>query len=322
MDLSLVIPVFNEQECLGELIERCLAACQKTGREFEIILVDDGSKDRSRAIIEEQNAAHPEVVGVFLNRNYGQHAAVMAGFAQSRGAIVVTLDADLQNPPEEIPRLVAEIDKGHDMVGSIRANRHDTPFRKFASRCVNWMVRRMTGADMHDYGCMLRAYRRDIVDVLLSCRETTRFIPVLANSFAANPVEIEVSHAERGSGDSKYSFFKLINLYLDLLTCMSTFPLRLASIIGAVMCIAGLCMGVILFGGRLLFGSGWAVDGTFTMFSIEFVFLGGIFLCVGILGEYLGRIYNDVRQRPAYYVRRVVGGEQSEKKGRTRKGRK
>lgn len=307
MDVSLVIPVFNEEKCLDELVNRCLAACRPMGREFEIILVDDGSRDASRAIIERHGAEHPEVVGVFLNRNYGQHAAVMAGFAQSRGHIVVTLDADLQNPPEEIPRLVAKIDEGHDVVGSVRANRHDSAFRKTASRYVNAMVRRITGNAMRDYGCMLRAYRRDIVDALLSCKETTRFIPVLANAFAGNPAEIDVGHAERAVGDSKYGFFKLVSLYLDLLTCMSTLPLRLASVVGAAMSVVGVAIALVLFFGRLIYGSAWAVDGIFTVFAVLFVFMGGLYLGIGILGEYLGRIYNDVRGRPAYFVQRVVG---------------
>lgn len=312
MDLSLVIPVYNEEKCLDELIERCNATCEKIGGSYEIVLVDDGSRDRSRDIIEMHHDRIPNIVGVFLNRNYGQHAAVMAGFSQSRGDVVVTLDADLQNPPEEIPRLLEKIREGHDVVGSVRSNRRDSMFRKLVSRCVNGLVRRVTGVDMHDYGCMLRAYRREIVDALLSCRETTRFIPVLANAFAANPAEIDVAHAERTDGPSKYSLFKLVNLYLDLLTCMSTFPLRMASIIGVFMSAIGLAAGVTLFAGRLIYGSEWAVDGIFTVFSLEFVFLGGIYLSVGVLGEYAARIYNDVRARPSYFVRRVIGGAQAD----------
>lgn len=311
MELSLVIPVFNEEKCLPELLERCLKTCRAIGTTFEVVLVDDGSRDTSRDIIEKcHDAGNPEIVGVFLNRNYGQHAAVMAGLAQAKGDVVVTLDADLQNPPEEIPRLLEKMREGHDVVGTIRANRQDSHFRKIMSKCVNYMVRRVTGVDMHDYGCMLRAYGRDVVNALLSCRETTRFIPVLANSFAANPAEITVGHAERASGDSKYSVFKLVSLYMDLLTCMSTFPLRVASVVGAVMCCVGVAAAVVLLGGRLVFGSTWAVDGTFTLFSLTFIFLGGIYLSVGVLGEYLARIYNDVRARPAYFVKRVVGGKE------------
>jgi undecaprenyl-phosphate 4-deoxy-4-formamido-L-arabinose transferase len=310
MELSLVIPVFNEEKCLPELLERCLKTCRGIGTTFEVVLIDDGSRDASRDIIEKcREAGNPEIVGVFLNRNYGQHAAVMAGLAQAKGDVVVTLDADLQNPPEEAPKLLEKMRTGHDVVGTIRANRQDSMFRRYMSKCVNYMVRRVTGVDMHDYGCMLRAYSRDVVNALLSCRETTRFIPVLANSFAANPAEITVAHAERASGDSKYSVFKLVCLYLDLLTCMSTFPLRVASVVGVAMSCLGLLAALVLLGGRLILGSAWAVDGTFTLFSIAFLFLGGLYLGVGVLGEYLARIFNDVRARPAYFVRRVVGGD-------------
>lgn len=319
MDFSVVVPVFNEEKCLEELVNRCLAACGQTKRSFELILIDDGSKDASPKMISGYCAAHPEVVGVFLNRNYGQHAAVMAGFAQSKGDIVITLDADLQNPPEEIPNLLAMTDAGHDVVGTIRRDRRDPWFRRIMSKAVNWMVRRATGVMMHDYGCMLRAYSREIIDALLSCRETTRFIPVLANSFAARPGEITVGHAERKAGDSKYSKLKLISLYFDLLTCMSTFPLRMATILGVVMSILGIVSGLILILGRIAFGSSWAVEGVFTMFAITFALLGVLYLAIGILGEYLGRVYNDVRSRPMYLVKTVVGGKESSKSKTERK---
>ena len=309
MELSVVIPVYNEEKCLEELVRRCVEVCRGTGRTFELILVDDGSRDASPALIEAAHAAHPEVVGVLLNRNYGQHAAVMAGLAHSRGEVVVTLDADLQNPPEEIPRLLERIDAGHDVVGSVRAKRRDSWFRRKASRIVNGMVRLATGIAMRDYGCMLRAYRRDVVDAILDCRETTRFIPVLANYFAGNPTEIEVGHAERADGDSKYNFFRLISLYLDLLTCMSTFPLRMASLLGMAMSVVGVLAGITLLVTRIAYGAEWAGEGTFTVFSLVFVLLGGLYLAVGVLGEYTARIYNDVRARPPYRVRRVVGGE-------------
>ena len=308
MDLSLVIPVFNEEQSLPELIRRCLAVGRSLGREFEIILVDDGSRDSSPDIIAAQGAANPEVTGVFLNRNYGQHAAIMAGFAGARGEVVVTLDADLQNPPEEIPRLLAKIEEGHDVVGTVRRRRKDTAFRKTISRWVNRMVRTATKVDMHDYGCMLRAYRRSIVQDLLDCRESTRFIPVLANSFALNPAEIDVDHAPRDAGASKYNIFRLLNLYLDLLTCMSTFPLRLASVMGVILCLVGVAAGLVILAGRILYGPGWAVDGTFTLFSLAFVLLGGLYLGLGIMGEYLARLYNTARNRPLYRIRRVVGG--------------
>jgi undecaprenyl-phosphate 4-deoxy-4-formamido-L-arabinose transferase len=312
-EFSVVIPVYNEKDNLPELIDRCLAACKKTRRSFEIIPVDDGSRDGSRDIISRAAERYPEVVAVILNRNYGQHAAVFAGLDQSKGEIVVTLDADLQNPPEEIPRLVHEMDRGVDVVGTVRKNRQDTVFRRSASALINRMVRRTTGVLMNDYGCMLRAYRRSVVDAMLQCRERSTFIPILANSFAGSTAEIPVEHAPRENGESKYNFLKLISLQFDLLTSMSTFPLRLLSFMGAVISTCGVCFGVLLMVLRLVYGAVWAGEGVFTLFAVLFVFIGAQFIGLGLLGEYIGRIYHDVRSRPRYFVERVVGASRTPK---------
>jgi undecaprenyl-phosphate 4-deoxy-4-formamido-L-arabinose transferase len=314
--VSVVIPVFNEEQNLQELVTRCLKACGDTGESFEIVLVDDGSSDASPQIIAEaaeQNAG--KIVGVLLNRNYGQHAAVMAGLAECRGEIVVTLDADLQNPPEEIPKLVRKVAEGFDVVGTIRTPRHDPFFRRVASRIVNRAARKATGVMMHDYGCMLRAYRRPVVDTMLQCHERSTFIPALANSFARRPAEIEVHHAERSRGDSKYSLWKLINLQFDLLTSMTTFPLRLLTVLGGFTSMLGVGLGVFLLVMRLAYGAEWAAQGVFTLFAVLFIFTGAQFVAMGLLGEYIGRIYHDVRARPRYFVHQVVGrrepGEQN-----------
>jgi len=306
--LSVVIPVFNEEACLPELIRRCQAACETTKQSFEIVFVDDGSSDASRQIIEANSVKYPEqIIGVLLNRNYGQHAAVMAGFAHCRGEIVITLDADLQNPPEEIPRLVAKMEEGFDVVGTVRVNRQDSVFRKLSSAIVNHVVQKSTGVLMHDYGCMLRAYHRDNVRAMLQCQERSTFIPILANSFARKTAEIEVRHAERAVGDSKYSFWKLINLQFDLLTGMTTFPLRLLSLLGTAISMAGVGFGVFLLVMRMIYGSTWAVQGVFTLFAILFIFVGAQFVGMGLLGEYLGRMYYDVRARPRYFVHKITG---------------
>jgi len=306
--VSVVIPVFNEERCLAELLARCLQACAATGNSFEIVLVDDGSSDASRRIIAEAAERHAgKIVGVFLNRNYGQHAAVMAGFAECRGRIIVTLDADLQNPPEEIPELVRKIEEGYDVVGTIRTPRHDPLFRRVASCIVNHAARKATGVMMHDYGCMLRAYRRDVIDAVLQCHERSTFIPVLANSFARKTTEIEVRHAERTAGNSKYSLWKLINLQFDLLTSMTTFPLRLLSVLGGLTSMAGVGLGVFLLVMRLIYGAQWAAEGVFTLFAVLFILTGAQFVAMGLLGEYIGRIYHDVRARPRYFVHQVVG---------------
>lgn len=311
--VSIVIPVFNEETNLEELIRRCMDACGSMDKHFEIILVDDGSTDSSPTMITEAaEQSGSKVVGVFLNRNYGQHAAVMAGFAESKGDIVVTLDADLQNPPEEIPRLVEKTEEGFDIVGSVRVHRRDTLFRRLASFMINKAAQKATGVIMHDYGCMLRAYRRQIIEAVLKCHERSTFIPVLANSFARKTTEIYVHHDKRSNGDSKYGFFKLISLQFDLLTSMTTFPLRLLSMLGTVISAMGIGFGVLLLVLRLIHGPEWAAEGVFTLFAVLFIFVGAQFVGMGLLGEYIGRIYHDVRARPRYFVQRVVGGTRPE----------
>jgi len=311
--LSLVIPVFNEERNLTELIHRCLAVCERSGRPFEIILVDDGSRDESARVIRRAAHAHPDrVVGVLLNRNYGQHTAVMAGFAQMRGDLAVTLDADLQNPPEEIPKLLKAVEGGADVVGGVRAARCDSWFRRLSSRLVNQVVRKATGVGMRDYGCMLRAYRRHVVDAMLQCHERSTFIPVLANTFASRTAEVEVAHAERRHDDSKYSFWKLINLQFDLLTSMTTFPLRLLSLLGGAAALLGFAFGALLLGMRLFYGASWGAEGVLTVLAVLFVFVGAQFLGMGLLGEYLGRIYQDVRARPRYLVRELIRAPDAE----------
>lgn len=307
--VSVVIPVYNEQDSLPELLRRTDAACRQLGRAYEIVLVDDGSRDGSAELLQEAaEAPDSHVLAVILNRNYGQHAAIMAGFEQCRGDLVITLDADLQNPPEEIPRLVEQAARGYDVVGTVRGNRQDSALRRWPSKLINLAVQRSTGVAMSDYGCMLRAYRRGIVKAMLACRERSTFIPILANSFARHTSEIVVGHAEREHGESKYGFLRLVNLMFDLVTCMTTSPLRLLSLVGAGMALAGTAFGALLLVLRLLFGAAWAGNGLFVLFAILFLFSGVQLVGMGLLGEYLGRMYNDVRARPRFFIERVARG--------------
>lgn len=306
--VTVVIPVFNEHENLPELLRRTLETCRAMQREFEIVLIDDGSRDDSPEILTRAAQENPgEIIVVLLNRNYGQHNAIMAGFAQAKGDVIVTLDADLQNPPEEIPRLVEAAANGFDVVGTIRRDRQDSGFRKIASATVNKITAKTTGVEMHDYGCMLRAYRRPIVQAMLQCGERSTFIPVLANSFARRTTEIEVGHAAREFGESKYSVWQLVNLQFDLLTATTTFPLRVLSLVGTAISLLGIGFGVFLLLLRLAFGEHWAAEGVFTLFAVLFIFIGAQFIGLGLLGEYIGRIYTDVRARPRYFVQEVVG---------------
>ncbi|BEH98535.1 undecaprenyl-phosphate 4-deoxy-4-formamido-L-arabinose transferase [Edwardsiella ictaluri] len=309
--VSVVIPVYNEQDSLSELLKRTIAACDSMGKQYEIVLVDDGSSDRSAEILREA-AQRPgsRVVAVLLNRNYGQHSAIMAGFNHIKGDLVITLDADLQNPPEEIPRLVEAADQGYDVVGTIRQDRQDSWFRRRASRLINGLIQRTTGKSMSDYGCMLRAYRSSVIKAMLHCHERSTFIPILANSFARRTIEIPVKHAEREHGESKYGLMKLINLMYDLVTCLTTTPLRALSIFGSVVALLGFAFAVLLILMRLTLGPQWAAEGVFTLFAVLFIFIGAQFVGMGLLGEYIGRIYNDVRARPRYFIQNVVRANQ------------
>lgn len=311
--ISVVIPVYNEEATLDELIKRCLESCDKTKKKYEIILIDDGSSDNSVKMMKKASEDNPgKLISVLLNRNYGQHSAIMAGFSQCEGDLIITLDADLQNPPEEIPRIVEAAEQGNDVIGTRRVNRQDTLFRRAASFVVNKAAQKATGVKMTDYGCMLRGYRKHIVEAMLMCHERSTFIPVLGNSFARNTIQIDVSHNERVAGDSKYSLWKLINLQFNLLTCMTTFPLRLLSVIGGGVSFCGILLGIYILIRRFMNdGDVWSAQGIFTLFAISFIFSGFQLVGMGLLGEYIGRIYDDVRARPKYFIQSVNGKKES-----------
>jgi undecaprenyl-phosphate 4-deoxy-4-formamido-L-arabinose transferase len=302
--ISVVIPVYNEEKGLEELFKQLVPVMEGMNRTYEIVLVDDGSTDRSLEILRKH--AGEKIKVVELTRNYGQHAAVFAGFESSDGAIVITLDADLQNPPREIPRLVKTMEEGeYEVVGTIRMARQDTFFRRTASAAVNAMTRKITGVNLNDWGCMLRAYRREVVRYMVDSREHSTFIPALATKFAKRITEIEVGHNERFAGESKYSLLKLISLQFDLVTSFSEFPLKLMLYIGFFMAFVGVGFGIFLAVARLYFGALWAAQGVFSLFAVMFILMGAQFLAFGLMGEYVGRIYREVKRRPAYTIRRI-----------------
>ncbi len=306
--ISVVIPVYNEQDVLQALFDRLYAVLDNTGERYEVIFVNDGSRDRSAQMLAAQFKLRPDVTRVVLfNGNFGQHMAIMAGFEHVRGQIAVTLDADLQNPPEEIPRLVAAIRDGHDYVGSIRLQRNDTAFRRVASRLMNQLRENITHIQMTDQGCMLRAYDRALVDTLNACREVNTFIPALAYTFAATPTEIEVAHEERHAGESKYSLYKLIRLNFDLVTGFSTVPLQWFSLIGSVLSLGAGGLFVLLLVRRFVLGA--EVEGVFTLFALQFFLIGIMLFGIGLLGEYVGRIQQEVRSRPRYRISAVLESE-------------
>jgi undecaprenyl-phosphate 4-deoxy-4-formamido-L-arabinose transferase len=309
--ISVVIPVYNEEENLEELGERLSRVLLSMSRPFEIILVDDGSSDHSWDILRRLHLSQPEHFrAIQFHRNFGQHQAVFAGLSAARGQIMVTLDADLQNPPEDIPKLVAKIEEGYDAVGGWRENRRDSWLRKLPSALVNRVMSWVTGVKLRDYGCMLRAYRREVVDSINQCNESSSFIPALANIYARRVAEIPVGHAERERGQSKYNLFKLIRLNFDLMTGFSNFPIHVVGAMGVTIAVLGLAFGLFLFIRRLLIGP--EVEGVFTLFAILFVFVGLNTLGLALIGEYVGRIYKEVRGRPRYVIRQTLGDESGE----------
>ena len=308
--VSIVIPVYNEQDGLASLFAQLYPVLDALGCSYELLLIDDGSRDRSAALLREQYQRRPDVTRVvLLAGNFGQHNAILAGFERARGNMLITLDADLQNPPHEIPRLVEQINAGHDYVGTVRTGRQDSLWRVLPSRLLNVLRERTTRIHITDQGCMLRAYGRNVVDAINDCPEMNTFIPALGYLFARSPVEIPVAHAEREAGESKYSLYSLLRLNFDLMTGFSIVPLQIYSVLGVSISLLSLLFVVYMGIRRLVIGP--EVEGVFTLFGIAFFLIGVVLAGVGLLGEYVGRIYAQVRARPRYRIQAVLSGPQS-----------
>ena len=316
--LSVVVPVYNEEAGLPALFARLFPALDALRVPYEVIFVNDGSRDRSAALLADQFRVRPDVTRVVLfNANYGQHMAIIAGFERVHGGRVVTLDADLQNPPEEIGKLLAAMDEGADYVGGVRRTREDAWWRRVASRWMNKVRERITHIRMTDQGCMLRAYSREVADAVAASREVSIYIPALAYTFAHHPVEVEVAHEERAAGESKYSLYRLIRLNFDLVTGFSLVPLQMFSLIGMLVAVGSVALYVFEIARKLAAGD--YEDGFRAIWDrdiLEFFLIGLVLFGLGIVGEYVGRIYQQVRERPRYTVRAVL-----ERDGATGDGR-
>lgn len=303
--LSVVIPVYNEEEGLQTLFDRLYPILDNLGISYEVVFINDGSRDRSAVILREQFQRRQDVTRVILfNGNFGQHMAITAGFEHARGDRVVTLDADLQNPPEEIAKLLAKMDEGYDYIGSIRKQRNDSWWRHVGSRAMNRLRERITNIKMTDQGCMLRAYDRPLIDAINSCKEVNTFVPALAYTFARNPAEVMVEHEERALGESKYSLYSLIRLNFDLMTGFSVVPLQWFSMAGIAISLMSAFFVVFLLVRRLFVGP--EAEGLFTLFAVAFFLIGLTLFGIGLLGEYIGRIYLQVRHRPRYLIQAVL----------------
>ncbi len=311
--VSVVVPVYNEEDGLQALFDRLYPALDALNTPYEILFINDGSRDRSAGLLSAQYEKRPDVTRVILfNGNFGQHRAILAGFEHSKGSRIVTLDADLQNPPEDIGTLLAEMDKGHDYVGSIRRQRNDSWWRHVASRSMNNLREKLTKIKMTDQGCMLRAYSRRIIDTINQCQEMHTFIPALAYSFSQNPTEVVVGHEERFAGESKYSLYSLIRLNFDLMTGFSILPLQLFSMLGIFVSLGSGALFLLLVLRRIFMGP--EVGGLFTLFAIVFFLIGIALFGIGLLGEYIGRIYHEVRQRPRYLIANILQADPDQHK--------
>tara|TARA_A100000171_G_C2137263_1_gene151324 strand:- start:3772 stop:4818 length:1047 start_codon:yes stop_codon:yes gene_type:complete len=304
--LSVVVPVYNEEDCLESLYKRLTKVCDNIGKPFEIIFTNDGSKDNSSDILKEFHNRRPDQIRVIeFNGNFGQHMAIMAAFERVRGQVIVNMDADMQNPPEEIPKLLEKYEEGHDYVGSYRDGRDDSfILRSLPSLIMNRLRGLATGIRIKDQGCMFRAYSRRVVDLITQCDESSTFVTVLGYTFASNPVEIPIKHVAREEGDSKYDLYKLVRVTFDLFTGFSMAPLHVFTVFGFLVSgLSGLLVAY-LFARRLIVGP--EAEGLFTLFAILFFLISVAITGIGIVGEYVGRIYQVVRHRPRFLIRDIL----------------
>ena len=301
-DVSVVVTLFDEAGSVDELYRRATAAL--AGRDFELIFVDDGSTDGTFERVEELHATDPRVRGVRFKRNFGQHPAMHAGLSRARGAIVVTLDGDLQNEPEDIPRLVAAVEAGSDVASGRRVTRRDSVARKLPSRLINGMLRRFTGVEISDFGCAFNAYRRSAVEPVLGSIGKQKFTKALVLSAGASVVEVDVAHSARG-GPSRYSPFRLVRLALHVLAGFWPQPIQWIGVTLGVVC-------TLLATGLGAYGIGYWIDRSnfpgplFGGVAVLFV-LGIQGFILALIGEYLGRIQRDVEGRPLYTIERELG---------------
>lgn len=298
--ISIIAPVYNEEENLTEFNQRIVSVLKSMDKKYEVIYVDDGSKDKSLGIIKEFKDKFDFVHYISLQRNFGQHAAIMAGLKLAEGDIIITIDTDLQNPPEEIPKLIEEINKGFDVISTKRIDRKDNILRKLPSNLMNKIISQLTGVKLNDYGCMMRAYTKKIVNLLLEYGEKSVYIPAFTSWLTNNIKEIEIKHEPRVKGKTKYSFLKLLNQAFDLITAYTLFPIQVISIIGLLLFIGGIFLFCYLMYFRIFIGS----PSSLTSFVAILIFLSGtILLSLGIISEYLVRMYKEVKKTPFYIIK-------------------
>jgi glycosyltransferase involved in cell wall biosynthesis len=315
-DLSVVVPFYDEQDAVEPFFRELLGCLDRLGKDAEVIAVDDGSHDRTFERLAAVHASDPRVRVIGLRRNFGQTAALAAGFAHARGHIVVTMDGDLQNDPADIPRLLATLDEGHDVVSGWRHERRDGRLdRVLPSQIANSIISRVTGVHLHDYGCGIKAYRREVVEALRLYGEMHRFLPAIAADLGARVTELPVNHRARTLGRSKYGLTRTVRVILDLLTVkfLSDFSTRPIQVFGLVGLLATLVGGVMLLGlgiERIFFGIE-LTGRPIVLLAIVLLITGLQFITFGLLGEMLARTYHESQGKPVYVVREILGRGQA-----------
>jgi glycosyltransferase involved in cell wall biosynthesis len=313
MNLSIVIPIYNEEENVVELHQRLKSVLDKMENSYEIILVDDGSRDNTLSLLEDIQKNDNNVVVISLRRNFGQTAAFAAGFDHARGDVIITMDGDLQNDPNDIPRLVAMM-KDYDLVSGWRKNRQDKFLsRKLPSMIANKLISKVTGVNLHDYGCSLKAYRSDVIKNLNLYGELHRFIPAVASWYGVRMAEIETTHHPRLRGTSKYGISRTIRVVLDLITVkflrsFSTKPLQFFGPFGLLSGFLGFLISAYLSVDKLVFGND--IGGRPLLLLGALLIMVGIqFIGMGLLGEMMVRIYHEAQKKPIYVIKKVLGPE-------------
>jgi undecaprenyl-phosphate 4-deoxy-4-formamido-L-arabinose transferase len=299
--LSIVIPLYRDEDAVAEIFRRCEPILDAQPDGGELVLVDDGGLDLTtpRALELAETFAHPTTI-VQLTRNFGQHPAVFAGLAHARGNRVVTLDSDLQYPPEEIPKLLAELGPEYPVVSGYRADRRDPFTRRLITRALTRWLNRQTRAQLHDFGSMFRAYDRKTVDLMIRFTERHRYVPAVVAWLGVPVKEVAITHAPRGEGGSRYRLSTLVEMVFDLVTGYAVFPLRLLTVIGLIASAAGFIGTFSFVVYRVVIGAG--VSGLVSAFALVFALLGVVLLLVALIGEYVGRIYSEAKARPYFVV--------------------
>ena len=324
--LSLIIPVYNEADTLVPLHQEITNSCRKMGHTYEIIFVDDGSRDDSFSVLKKIQSEDPKVSIIRLRKNFGQTPALVAGFDHSSGKVIITLDADLQNDPNDFGLLIEKLEEGYDIVNGWRKKRRDKLLsRRVPSNLANWLISTITGVKLHDYGCSLKAYRREVIQNIRLYGELHRFIPAIASNMGITLTEVVVNHRPRTLGRSKYNIWRSPKVLLDLMTVKfllsySTRPLQIFGIFGMISGLGGVGIGFYLSYQRLIKMQGIS-DRPLLLLSILLIVVSIQFITLGLLAEIMVRSYHESADKKIYHIREVVGEiKEDESRPETRAG--